>query len=157
MVNACAPTLLGDLREVWTLFDVETFDGIRACACLAFLSTADTLDALGQFATLLRPAGKSYACVKAVGETGWLDEPDAHRWCTVWPRRGSPRPCGRPDSTSTGPPRRRSWRCGAPDPVEVAPSHRVPWNGSTYPVAGGVITRGTRDRLGVDSHGHVVR
>ncbi|NHD15592.1 MULTISPECIES: class I SAM-dependent methyltransferase [Actinopolyspora] len=84
MANACAPTLLGDLREVGSLFAAETFDGIWACACLVHLPTADTRDVLGQFATLLRPAGKLYACVKAVGETGWLDEPDARRWYTVW-------------------------------------------------------------------------
>ena len=39
---------------------------------------------LGQFARLLRPGGRLYACLKSVDETGWLDEPDGRRWYTVW-------------------------------------------------------------------------
>ena len=39
---------------------------------------------LRQFAARLRPGGKFFACVKCVGATGWLDEPDGRRWYKVW-------------------------------------------------------------------------
>ena len=39
---------------------------------------------LGQFARLLRGGGRLYVCVKATGETGWLDERDGRRWYTAW-------------------------------------------------------------------------
>ncbi|GAA3081245.1 hypothetical protein GCM10020000_78930 [Streptomyces olivoverticillatus] len=48
------------------------------------LRESETVDVLGQFAGLLRPGGKLYACLKSVGRTGWLDEPDGRRWYTVW-------------------------------------------------------------------------
>ncbi len=60
------------------------FDGIWAHASLVHLLPAEASDVLRQFAGLLRPAGKLYVCVKAVGETGWLDEPDGRRFYTVW-------------------------------------------------------------------------
>jgi hypothetical protein len=42
------------------------------------------VDVLGQFARLLRPGGKLYVCVKTIGDTGWLNEPDGRRWYTLW-------------------------------------------------------------------------
>ena len=56
-------------------FPAEMFDGIWAHASLVHLLPAEASDVLRQFAGLLRPAGKLYVCVKAVGETGWLDGP----------------------------------------------------------------------------------
>jgi SAM-dependent methyltransferase len=82
--NASAPTTQGDLRDIGSLFPAGTFDGIWACASLVHLSETETEDVLRQFARLLRPAGRLYACVKAAGDTGWLDEPDGRRWYTVW-------------------------------------------------------------------------
>lgn len=82
--SAHAPTWLCDLREVGDRFPPGMFDGIWAHASLVHLLEPGTRDVLGQFARLLRPGGKLYACVKAVGETGWLDEPDGRRWYTVW-------------------------------------------------------------------------
>jgi SAM-dependent methyltransferase len=82
--NASAPTTQGDLRDIGTLFPAGTFDGIWACASLVHLTGPETEGVLRQFARLLRPGGRLYACVKAVGVTGWLDEPDGRRWYTVW-------------------------------------------------------------------------
>lgn len=82
--NAHAPTWLCDLREVGDRFPPEMFDGIWAHASLVHLLEAETLDVLRQFTQILRAEGKLYVCVKAVGETGWLDEPDGRRWYTVW-------------------------------------------------------------------------
>ncbi|MGI5340874.1 hypothetical protein ACQEVS_27470 [Streptomyces sp. CA-181903] len=48
------------------------------------LDTADVVDVFGQFARLLRSGGRLYACLKADGRTGWLDEPDGRRWYRVW-------------------------------------------------------------------------
>ncbi|MFE6686411.1 class I SAM-dependent methyltransferase [Streptomyces sp. NPDC057743] len=84
MANAHAPTSQCDLREVGSQFPAGTFDGIWACASLVHLRESETIDVLGQFAELLRPGGKLYACLKSVGHTGWLDEPDGRRWYTVW-------------------------------------------------------------------------
>jgi SAM-dependent methyltransferase len=82
--NAHAPTWQFDLREVGDRFPAEMFDGIWAHASLVHLLPAEASDVLRQLAGLLRPAGKLYVCVKAVGETGWLDEPDGRRFYTVW-------------------------------------------------------------------------
>jgi SAM-dependent methyltransferase len=82
--NAHAPTARGDLREVADRFAAGTFDGIWASASLVHLAAPETLEVLRQFAVLLRPGGKLFACVKCAGETGWLDEPDGRRWYTVW-------------------------------------------------------------------------
>ncbi|MFE5588418.1 class I SAM-dependent methyltransferase [Kitasatospora sp. NPDC056531] len=84
MANAHAPTSQGDLRDVGSQFPAGTVDGIWACASLVHLRESETVDVLGQFAGLLRPGGKLYACVRSVGRTGWLDEPDGRRWYTVW-------------------------------------------------------------------------
>ncbi|WP_274917818.1 class I SAM-dependent methyltransferase [Streptomyces sp. WZ-12] len=84
MASAHAPTSQCDLREVGSQFPAGTFDGIWACASLVHLREPETVDVLGQFARLLRPGGKLYACLKSVGRTGWLDEPDGRRWYTVW-------------------------------------------------------------------------
>ncbi|MCU1465032.1 MAG: hypothetical protein JWM72_960 [Actinomycetia bacterium] len=82
--DAHAPTSQGDLRDVAAQFAAGSFDGIWASASLVHLSEAETVDVLGQFAALLRPRGKFFACVKCAGATGWLDEPDGRRWYTVW-------------------------------------------------------------------------
>jgi len=79
-----APTVECDLREVGFRYPPGMFDGIWASASLVHLVESDTVHVLGQFARLLRPGGKLYACLKSVGETGWLDEPDGRRWYTVW-------------------------------------------------------------------------
>ncbi|MEV4440949.1 class I SAM-dependent methyltransferase [Streptomyces sp. NPDC049577] len=84
MANAHAPTSQCDLREVGSRFPAGTFDGIWACSSLVHLRESETVDVLGQFAGLLRPGGKLYACLKSAGRTGWLDEPDGRRWYTVW-------------------------------------------------------------------------
>jgi SAM-dependent methyltransferase len=82
--RAHAPTSQCDLRDVGDRFPAGTFDGIWSCASLVHLQEAETVDVLGQFARLLRPEGRLYACLKAVGVTGWLDEADGRRWYTVW-------------------------------------------------------------------------
>jgi SAM-dependent methyltransferase len=82
--NAHSPTTRCDLREIADRFPVGAFDGIWASASLVHLSQPETVDVLGQFAALLRPGGKFFACVKCAGATGWLDEPDGRRWYTVW-------------------------------------------------------------------------
>jgi SAM-dependent methyltransferase len=84
MANQIAPTVLGDLREVDSLFPSENFGGIWAMSSLVHLSEDETADVLGQFFGLLHPGGRLYACVNAVGETGWLDELDGRRWYTIW-------------------------------------------------------------------------
>ena len=82
--NAYAPTFLCDLREVGRRFPAGMFDGIWASASLVHLREADTVAVLEQFARLLRPDGRLFVCLKSVGDTGWLDEPDGRRWYTVW-------------------------------------------------------------------------
>jgi SAM-dependent methyltransferase len=82
--NAYAPTLQCDLRAVAAQFPAGMFDGIWAAASLVHLGEPDAAHVLVQFASLLRPGGKLFACVKCAGETGWLDEPDGRRWYTVW-------------------------------------------------------------------------
>jgi SAM-dependent methyltransferase len=84
MANAHAPTSQCDLREVGYRFPAGRFDGIWASASLVHLLASDTVDVLGQFARLLRPGGKLYVCVKIIGDTDWLDEPDGRRWYTIW-------------------------------------------------------------------------
>ncbi|MGI5258810.1 class I SAM-dependent methyltransferase [Streptomyces angustmyceticus] len=84
MANAHAPTSQCDLRDVGIHFPAGMFDGIWASASLVHLSQTETADVLRQFASLLRSGGKFYACLKATGRTGWLEEPDGRRWYTVW-------------------------------------------------------------------------
>jgi SAM-dependent methyltransferase len=79
-----APTTCADLRHVQSLYPAGIFDGIWACASLVHLSRTDAAAVLKQFATLLRPAGKLYACVNTQGQTGWLEEPDGRRWYCIW-------------------------------------------------------------------------
>jgi SAM-dependent methyltransferase len=81
---AHAPVSCRDLRVIGTLFPDGTFDGVWACSSLVHLTESDTADVLRQFAGLLRPEGRLYACVNAMGRTGWLDEPDGRRWYTIW-------------------------------------------------------------------------
>ena len=91
MANRRAPTVCGDLRNVAENFREGSFDGVWAQASLVHLSEAETVDVVAQLARLLRPGGRFFTCVKTVGETGWLDEPDGLRWYTVWepPQFGS--------------------------------------------------------------------
>ena len=84
MAGAHAPTVQCDLREIDEHFAGATFDGIWASASLVHLLEPDAVKVLDQFARLLRPGGKLFACVKSLGETGWLDEHDGRRWYTVW-------------------------------------------------------------------------
>jgi SAM-dependent methyltransferase len=84
MANRRAPTVRGDLREVAEHFLAGSFDGVWAQASLVHLSETETADVVTQFAHLLRPGGRFFTCVRSVGETGWLDEPDGRRWYTVW-------------------------------------------------------------------------
>ncbi|MGE7436827.1 MULTISPECIES: class I SAM-dependent methyltransferase [Kitasatospora] len=88
MASAHAPTTVGDLRDIGSRYPDGTFDGIWASASLVHLLAAEAVDVLGQFARLLRPGGRLYVCLKAVGRTGWLDEPDGRRWYTVWDPEG---------------------------------------------------------------------
>ena len=81
--NAFAPTIQCDLRELSARFPDGAFDGIWACASLVHLLEPDAIDVLGQFARLVRPAGKLFAAVKMTGETGWT-ETAGRRWFTVW-------------------------------------------------------------------------
>jgi SAM-dependent methyltransferase len=80
-----APTTQCDLRNVASCYPSGFFDGIWAAAALVHLPASDMFDVLGQFGTLLRPAGKLFVSVKSSGRTGWLEEPDGRRWYTVWP------------------------------------------------------------------------
>jgi SAM-dependent methyltransferase len=84
MATAYAPTLHCDLRDLDGHFAPASFDGIWASASLVHLLAPDAVVVLSQFARLLRPGGKLFACVKTVGDTGWLDEHDGRRWYTVW-------------------------------------------------------------------------
>lgn len=74
-----------DIRSVRSLFSPHSFDGIWAQSSLVHLSRAETEQLLDDAESLLKPHGLFYACVPAVGETGWLDEVDGRRWYTVWP------------------------------------------------------------------------
>jgi SAM-dependent methyltransferase len=84
MAARSAPTSCSDLREVESLYPDAFFDGIWACASLVHLPRTDALDVLRQFAAILRPGGKLYACVNTTGDTGWLDEADGRRWYCIW-------------------------------------------------------------------------
>jgi SAM-dependent methyltransferase len=84
MASVHAPTEQRDLRDLDDQFAAGSFDGIWAAASLVHLVEPDARIVLAQFARLLRAGGKLYACVKSVGDTGWLDEPDGRRWYTVW-------------------------------------------------------------------------
>ena len=77
----------GDIRDVNQLLSPSSFDGVWAQASLVHLSTTEVERVLHELWTLLVPSGHFYACVPAVGETGWREEPDGHRWYTVWPDR----------------------------------------------------------------------
>ena len=79
-----APVVRADLREIGGLFPAGVVDGIWACAALVHLGEREARDVLAQFARLLRPGGRLYACVPVTGETGWWDEPDGRRYYTVW-------------------------------------------------------------------------
>ena len=74
-----------DIRNIRDLFAPQTFDGIWAQASLIHLSRTETKQLLKDAESLLRPHGRFYACVSAVGETGWVNESDGRRWYTVWP------------------------------------------------------------------------
>lgn len=82
--SAHAPTTLCDLRQAADRYPSGMFDAIWAAASLVHLSEAETVDVLSQFASLLRHQGKLFVSLKSSGVTGWLDEPDARRFYTVW-------------------------------------------------------------------------
>ena len=73
-----------DIRRIRDLFSPHTFDGIWAQASLVHLSRTETEQLLRDAESLLQPQGLFYACVPAVGETGWVNEKDGRRWYTVW-------------------------------------------------------------------------
>ncbi len=74
-----------DIRSIADIFPPQSFEGIWAQASLVHLSVPDTKQLLQDVSNLLVPAGSFYACVPAVGKTGWRDETDGRRWYTVWP------------------------------------------------------------------------
>ena len=74
-----------DIRRIRDLFSPHTFDGIWAQASLVHLSRTETEQLLRDAESLLQPQGLFFACVPAVGETGWVNEKDGRRWYTVWP------------------------------------------------------------------------
>jgi SAM-dependent methyltransferase len=84
MANVHAPTMQVDLRDLSSTFAPATFDGIWASASLVHLGEAEAVGVLGAFARIVRPGGKLYACVMAVGQTGWREEPDGRRWYSIW-------------------------------------------------------------------------
>lgn len=77
----------GDIRDTARLFPPSSFGAVWAQASLVHLSTTETEKALDDLRSLLIPGGRFYACVPAVGESGWRQEPDGRRWYTVWPDR----------------------------------------------------------------------
>ena len=77
----------GDIRDMTRLFPPSSFDAVWAQASLVHLSTTETEMALEGIRSLLVPGGRLYACVPAIGETGWRQESDGSRWYTVWPDR----------------------------------------------------------------------
>ncbi len=79
-----APVWPVDLRRVGAHFPPGLFDGVWACASLVHLPRDEAADVLEQFATVVRPGGRLYACVRTTGRTGWLDEPDGRRWYQTW-------------------------------------------------------------------------
>lgn len=84
MAAAHAPAQVCDLRELHTQCCAGEFDGVWACASLVHLPDVQVVGVLAAFHRILRPGGVLYACVKAFGETGWLDEADGRRWYEVW-------------------------------------------------------------------------
>jgi SAM-dependent methyltransferase len=85
MAKQHGAVVIGDIREVSTLFEPASFDGVWAQASLVHLAAEETERALRDIHRLLVPGGRFYACVSATGRTGWLDEPHGRRWYTVWP------------------------------------------------------------------------
>jgi SAM-dependent methyltransferase len=85
MAREQGEVVLGDIREVSTLFEPASFHGVWAQASLVHLAAEETELVLRHIHGLLVPGGRFYACVSATGRTGWLDEPDGRRWYTVWP------------------------------------------------------------------------
>jgi len=80
----------GDLRQVASFFEPESFTGIWAQASLVHLGVDAVRGVLDELHRLLVPGGQFYACVSATGSTGWLDEPDGRRWYTVWAEESFP-------------------------------------------------------------------
>lgn len=75
----------GDIRNLEDIFHPLSFEGVWAQASLVHLSGSETEQLLHVASNLLVATGSFYACVPAVGETGWRDEADGRRWYTVWP------------------------------------------------------------------------
>lgn len=74
----------GDIRQVASYFEPESFHGVWAQASLVHLADDEVGRVLQDLHRLLAPGGRFYACVSATGSTGWLDEADGRRWYTVW-------------------------------------------------------------------------
>lgn len=77
----------GDIRDTARLFPPSSFGGVWAQASLVHLSTTETETVLDDIRSILVPGGFLYACVPAMGKTGWREESDGRRWYTVWPNR----------------------------------------------------------------------
>jgi SAM-dependent methyltransferase len=77
--------VLGDIREISSLFSSVVFDGIWAQASLVHLRKSEVETLLRDLSVLLKQNGLLYACVPATGESGWHDESDGRRWYTTWP------------------------------------------------------------------------
>lgn len=85
MAQRHGEVVLGDIRDVSSIFAPLSFDGVWAQASLVHLQKTEIENVLRDLRDLLKPKGLLYACVPATGETGWLDESDGRRWYTTWP------------------------------------------------------------------------
>ncbi|TRZ73790.1 MAG: class I SAM-dependent methyltransferase [Actinobacteria bacterium] len=85
MARRHGEVIAGDIRDIGSIFTPLSFDGVWAQASLVHLKKAEVEKLLSDLRDLLKPNGHIYACVRATGETGWLDESDGRRWYTTWP------------------------------------------------------------------------
>lgn len=79
-----APVFQVDLRRLGSLFPAGCFDGIWCEAALVHLPKADAVQAVADLSRLTCPGGRLMVSVRASGVEGWVDEPDARRWYSVW-------------------------------------------------------------------------
>ena len=85
MARPHGEVVLGDIRNIRSLFTPTSFDGVWAQASLVHLQRTEIELVLHDIRVLLKPNGHLYACVPAIGETGWQEESDGRRWYTTWP------------------------------------------------------------------------
>ena len=85
MARARGEVIHADFRTIAQIFDAESFDGVWAQASLVHLPDHEVLSVLADLRELLNPKGRLFACVPAIGTSGWADESDGRRWYTVWP------------------------------------------------------------------------